>query len=132
MKLIPVAYTIIQSRDLPARLLAMIVVVVLTLFGTGVPAQAEMTKQQIIGQIERDYSVKVLGVRQGEKMGKGVFSVTVMNPPGNFNEAFQINTIAFDVKSGKLVPVAAQTPQGYRLPAPAVTLRTSPRTAETP
>ena len=39
--------------------------------------------------------------------GRAVFLVTVMNPGGDFNEAFQVTTLAVDVETGKLV-------SGYR------------------
>ena len=102
------------------------------LFGTGFPAHAQMTERQIIAKIEGNFGVKVLNVQAAKNIGENVLAVTVMNPPGNFNEAFQINTLAVDKRSGNLVPVEAQTKQGYRHGPWPVTSRASPRLADTP
>lgn len=100
--------------------------------GVGGPAHAQMTEREIIGKIERDFGVQVLNVGPAKDMGRDVLAVTVINPPGNFNEALQVNTIAVDARSGNLVPVVVETPQGLRHSAPAVMQRTSPRTDKTP
>ncbi len=113
----------------PAVIMA---VALLTFLGVGGLALAQMSKQEIIAKIERNFGVKVLKVGPAKSMGQKVLAVTVINPPGNFNEAFQVNTIAIDARTGKLVPVVVETPQGLRHSAPAVMRRTSPRTAETP
>lgn len=132
MRSISLGNVIRRSRGLALRSAAMITVVFFTMFGIGVPAQAELTNQQVMEKIEQDFGVKVLKVQPAKDIGGNVLAVTVMNPPGDFNEAFQINTLAVDKRSGELVPVEAQTQQGYRHSAPPVTFRTSPRTAETP
>ncbi len=132
MRSISLGNAIRRSRGLALRSAAMMTLVLLTMFGIGVSAHAQMTKQQIMRKIERDFGVKVLKVQPAKDMGPNVLAVTVMNPPGDFNEAFQINTLAVDKQSGKLVLVEAQTQQGYRHSAPPVTFRASPRTAKTP
>jgi hypothetical protein len=45
----------------------------------------------------------VLRVREALYDGRSVYIVTVMNPGGDFNEAFQVNTLMVDRRSGKLV-----------------------------
>lgn len=121
-----------RSRGLALRSLAIMTLIFLMMFGIGGSAHAQMTRQQIIGKIERDYGVEVLKVGPAKDMGPNVLAVTVMSPSGDFNEAFQVNTLAVDAKSGELVLVGAQTAQGYRHSAPPVTQRTSPLMGETP
>lgn len=67
------------------------------------PAIAAMTANQVKAKIAKDFGVKVLKVRPGKADGRKVFVVTVMNPGGDFNEAFQVSTIVVDVETGKLV-----------------------------
>jgi hypothetical protein len=59
--------------------------------------------QGLTRQIETTYQVKVLRIREALHDGRPVFIVTVMNAGGNFNEAFQVNTLMVDRRSGKLV-----------------------------
>ena len=66
-------------------------------------AIAAMTANQVKAKIAKDFGVKVLKVRPGKTDGRKVFVVTVMNPGGDFNEAFQVSTIVVDVETGKLV-----------------------------
>jgi hypothetical protein len=75
-------------------------------------ALAQMTEQQIRDSVEQTYSVQVLKLRAGEIAGKPVFIVTVMNLPGDFNEAFQVSTLAVDAASGKLIPGFRHRPSG--------------------
>ena len=126
------AVAIRRSRNPALRSLAIMTMISLMMFGLESYAHAQMTRQQIIGKIERDFGVEVLKVGPAKDMGPNVLAVTVINPPGDFNEAFQVNTLAVDAKSGELVLVAAQTAQGSRHAAPPVTQRTSPLLGETP
>jgi hypothetical protein len=67
-------------------------------------AQAAMTEDQVKVAIERDFGVRVLRIVSGTADGRGVFLVTVMNPGGEFNEAFQVTRLVVDAETGKLVP----------------------------
>lgn len=71
------------------------------------PALAAMNADQVKAKVAKAFGVKVLKVRPGKADGRKVFVVTVMNPGGDFNEAFQVSTIVVDVETGKLV-------SGYR------------------
>lgn len=71
------------------------------------PALAAMNADQVKAKVAKAFGVKVLKVRPGKVDGRKVFVVTIMNPGGNFNEAFQVSTIVVDVETGKLV-------SGYR------------------
>ncbi len=96
------------------------------------PAGAEMSVDAVIQKIEADYSVTVLRVRPMTDDGRRVFAVTIMNPGGAFNEAFQVNTIVIDADTGRPIIQYRQGPGGLRLEAPPVSSRTSPNTASTP
>ncbi len=71
------------------------------------PALAAMNADQVKAKVAKAFGVKVLKVRPGKADGRKVFVVTMMNPGGDFNEAFQVSTIVVDVETGKLV-------SGYR------------------
>jgi hypothetical protein len=68
------------------------------------PASAAMSEAEVKAKVVEAYGVEVLKVRRAALDGRQVFLVTMMNPGGDFDEAFQVNTIAFDVESGKPVP----------------------------
>ncbi len=75
-------------------------------------SQAAMSEDQVRTVIERDYGVQVLRVSPGTADGRNVFMVTVMNPSGDFNEAFQVNTLVVDAETGRLVPQFRHLPSG--------------------
>jgi hypothetical protein len=66
-------------------------------------AVAQVTDQEAKRQIEETYDVEVLRVREGEIDGRGVWLVTVMLPPGDFNTAFMVSNLAIDRQTGDLV-----------------------------
>jgi uncharacterized membrane protein YkoI len=68
------------------------------------PAIAALSADQVKARIAKDFGVKVLRVRPGKDRGRNVYLVTMMNPGGDFNEAFQVNTIIVDAETGQLVP----------------------------
>ena len=67
------------------------------------PAQAAMTEEQVSAKVAKDLGVKVLRVRPGKAAGQSVFLVTIMNPGGDFNAAYQVNTVAVSTESGMLL-----------------------------
>ncbi len=66
------------------------------------PAGAEMSVDAIIQKIEADYAVTVLRVKSVADGARRLFAVTIMNPGGDFNEAFQVTTIVVDAETGTL------------------------------
>ena len=78
------------------------------------PAMAVMTENQVRAKITAEFGVRVLKVRRSRYDGRAVFLVTVMNPGGDFNEAFQITTLAVDVGTGKLVSGFRHSSSGLR------------------
>ncbi len=71
--------------------------------GVPSPADAQITTRQVSRQFAKEYGVQVLKARTGKIDGKRVYLLTIMNPKGNFNEAFQVSTVAVDAKTGRLV-----------------------------
>lgn len=92
-----------KMHDSKVRLVAALAALVL--FAWPVSAPAEISEDAVKDRIAQDYGVKVLKVRRAEDAnGRAVYLVTVMNPGGNFNEAFQVNTLMVDAQSGELIP----------------------------
>lgn len=79
-------------------------------------AQAAVSQEAAAARIKRDYGVEVLKVRAGQVDGHKVWLVTVMEPGGNRNNAFQVNTLAVDQDSGALIPSFRHYADGYSLP----------------
>jgi len=93
-------------------------------FGGGAAAAEVKTADQIKAEIAKTYDVQVLRIRAVEYEGQPAYAVTVMNPGGNFNEAFQVSYLLVDATSGKLIPGFRHRKDGYDLPynsAPGVT-----------
>ena len=79
-------------------------------------AQAAVTKEQASRQVAQTFGVEVLKARPGKIDGREVWFLTVMIRGGDFNGAFQVNTLAVDRASGALVPSFRHGPSGYTLP----------------
>ena len=76
-------------------------------------ALAAMTGEQVRDHVAKAFGVRVLDVRKGEVDGRAAFIVTVMNPGGNFNDAFQVNRLAVDAETGDLIPAFRHRASGY-------------------
>lgn len=90
--------------------------VVVALVAAVSPVQAQLSADQAREQIAQNYGVEVLSVREGDLDGRPVWLLTVMNSGGNFNEAFQVNTLAIDKASGDLAPSFRNSGNEQRLP----------------
>jgi len=80
------------------------------------PASPVPTKpaDEVKRQIEKDYGVTVLRVREGTREdGSPTYAVTVMNPGGDRNSAFEVNTLEVDARTGALVPQFRHAADGY-------------------
>jgi hypothetical protein len=88
-------------------------------------AEAAMSKDQVAAKI-----VKVLRVEPATDNGKAIFAVTVMSGGGDWNHAFQVNTIAVDATTGQPVVQYRHGTSGSHNPPPFVGERTAPLTAE--
>jgi len=76
-------------------------------------ANAAMTADQIGAAVAARYGVEVLRVVEamGDD-GRAAWRVTVMNPGGDFNEAFQVNTILVDAETGAPIVQFRHLPSG--------------------
>ncbi len=96
------------------------------------PAGAALSADQVKRQVETRYGVTVLRIKPVTEQGRSAFAVTIMNPGGAFNEAFQVNTIVIDAETGRPIIQYRQGPGGLKPAAPPVSSRTGPNTASTP
>lgn len=95
-----------------------VIVATLPLVGmllSAAPVLSEMSKEEITKAVGEAYGVTVLRVVAGEDDGRAVYLVTFMSPGGNFNEAFQVNSVAVDAETGMLIPQFRHRASGYRL-----------------
>jgi hypothetical protein len=76
------------------------------------PAHAAMTEKQVAAKVAKDLDVEVLRVRAAKSDGRAVYLVTMMNPGGDFNTAFAVNTVAVDAETGELTPQFRHRPSG--------------------
>lgn len=67
------------------------------------PGQAAMSADQVKRQVASEFNVRVLKVRSIKDEGQAAFAVVIMNDGGDFNEAWQVNTIVVDADTGKLI-----------------------------
>ncbi|MCC7016546.1 MAG: hypothetical protein IT564_05025 [Rhodospirillales bacterium] len=72
-------------------------------------AAAAMTADQIRQQIERESGGQVIKIESRKYGTLEAFAVTVMNPGGNDNGAFQIYTVIVNAENGTTVPEQRQT-----------------------
>ncbi len=100
--------------------------------GSPASAQSDLSEDQVKRKVESAYGVTVLRVEKISNRGPAFFAVTAMNGPGDFSDAFQVNTVAVDPKTGDLIRQYRHTSSGMRFAAPSVDVRTSPRLGNTP
>ena len=72
-----------------------------------------MSAKEARASVERQYGVKVLKITNINFAGKKVFLLTVMSPGGDSNSAFQVNRLAVDPDTGKLVSGFRHRSSGY-------------------
>ena len=80
------------------------------------PAQAAVSQEAAAKRLAESYGVQVLKTRAGQLDGRKVWLVTVMQPGGDRNNAFQVHVLAVDQESGELVPSFQHRADGYTLP----------------
>jgi hypothetical protein len=78
-----------------------------------------LSPEAVAGTVAQRFGVTVLRVAPIERDGKHLYSVVVMNPGGNFNEAFKATILVVDPDTGELVPQFSQESSGHDLPASA-------------
>ena len=77
------------------------------------PAWAAMSADEVAAAIAEAYGVTVLRVVPAKDDGRSVYRLTIMNPGGDFDEAFQVNTLLVDADTGKLVSGFRHLASGY-------------------
>ena len=95
---------------------------------TATEAVAKLTRGEVsplelidaaAARIAEVYGVEVLRVQEVTVDGRAAYAITVMNPGGNSNAAFQVNTLLADAATGNLLPVFRHRPAGYDPPGAA-------------
>lgn len=118
------------------------VLAVLTASAIAIPASAQSSDQMAPGQmspehkaiadrIAKEYGVTVLKTAAGDIDGKTVLYVTVMNPGGNSNSAFEVTTLAADPETGDLISQYRTTPTGQENTGPGPLEPSSDESGET-
>jgi len=79
-------------------------------------ALAEVGENEAAKQVEESFSVEVLKVRDGMLDETEVWLVTFMVPGGNNNGAFQVNTVAVEKATGRLLPSFRHRSSGVASP----------------
>lgn len=79
------------------------------------PVAAMVTMDQVKSAIASKFGVQVLKVEETQGPEGPAYLVTVMNPGGDSNSAFQVNTLMVDQQTGKLVSAFRHLPAGYDL-----------------
>jgi hypothetical protein len=109
----------------PLRSLVAILALVL-LAPTSVAAQAakpampfghDRVAQRLANELSSRFDVQVLRAQREQVDGKPVYRMVVMNPGGDFNEAYAVHTLIVDAKTGALVSQFQNETSGYQLSA---------------
>ena len=79
-------------------------------------ANAAMTQSQVAAATEKSYDVRVLKIYADKENGKSLFRVKVMYNGGDWNTAFQVNTIVIDAETGERVAQFKHQSSGRSLP----------------
>ena len=79
-------------------------------------AKAAMTQSQVAAATEKSYDVRVLKIYADKENGKSLFRVKVMYNGGDWNTAFQVNTIVIDAETGERVAQFKHQSSGRSLP----------------
>lgn len=79
------------------------------------PARAAVTAEQAAAAIAKTYGVQVLKIAPAMIDGRAAYRITVMNPGGDFNDAFRVTTLAVDAETGKLISQFRHLASGYDL-----------------
>lgn len=77
-------------------------------------AQSLMTEQAARTMLEETYGVEVLRIRADYRDETDVFVASVMNPGGDFNEAFQVTRLIVDRVTGDLTSQFRHGASGVR------------------
>lgn len=82
------------------------------------PAAIDRTAQKLAQQLAQRYGVQVVHADRELLDGKPVYRMVVMNPGGDFNEAYAVHTLVVNALTGTLVSQFEHLPSGYELASP--------------
>ena len=85
------------------KILVLLAAVAIFPFVLAGPSAAALSEAQIRAMVEQAYDAKVLKIYIGKDEGRNVYFVRVMYNGGNYNTAFQINTLVIDANTGKRI-----------------------------
>ncbi|GEM_PF-5890563 len=74
--------------------------------------------QRVAKMLSERYGVQVIRAERTQLNGKPVFEVVVINPGGDFNEAYAVHTLVVDASTGTLISQFEHLPSGYDLASP--------------
>lgn len=94
---------------------ALILTAVLLSFSSQ-PSEAALSEAQVRAAVERDFDVRVLKIYPDKNNGRDVFNVRVMYNGGDWNTAFQVNTLVIDAETGRRVQQFSHGSSGRSLP----------------
>lgn len=83
-----------------------------------IPFGHDRVAQRLANELSSRFSVQVLRAQREQLDGKPVYRMVVMNPGGDFNEAYAVHTLVVDAKTGALVSQFQNETSGYQLSAP--------------
>ena len=78
-------------------------------------ARPELGEDEVQALLREGLGVEILKIEPVEAEGRAAYAVTVMNPPGNDNSAFAVETLVVDGATGGLL---GRVPQGPRTATP--------------
>jgi hypothetical protein len=99
--------------------------------------QPEISEEEMRTIVREGLGVEILSLEVVEHDGQPAYAITVMNPPGNRNDAFRVGTLLFDGATGSLLGQESpapheeapdlstvQTPSGFESGGPEIRRRT--------
>jgi hypothetical protein len=85
--------------------------------------QPEIGEDEMRAIVRESLGVEILRVEVVERDGEPAYAITVMNPPGNQNDALRVATLLFDGATGSLL---GQQPTAPRAIAPGLSSAPTP------
>lgn len=86
--------------------------------GAAAAPAIEPAAQAAVKAVTERFGVKVLSARRSDENGRAVYEIVVMRPGGDFDDAYAVDTLSVDAKTGELVPQFRSETSGYTLSAP--------------
>lgn len=81
-------------------------------------AQDVKSAEEVSAIVAQAFGVEVLRIAPVDADGRPAYRVTVMNPGGDSDGAFQVTTLVVDAGTGGLIPQFRHKAAGYDLPGP--------------